>query len=103
MEKLLLIKEQQISQLLLCFDPYIINAINAIMPSINAAAYYMVNYNPYLYDNDPANDTTTFYPSTSAEETVLQTSYNFVGSNYLNELSNTYQSFADQSSASYCQ
>ncbi len=88
------------------FMPYLQTGINAIMPSINAAAYYMVNYNPYLYDDDPDNDTTAFHPpkpndttdspENLIEEDVLQASYDFVGSNYMEELSQTYNSYAVQ-------
>lgn len=80
------------------YDPYLIHAINALMPSINAAAYYMVNYNPYLYDDDPENDSIPFWPSDdqTTEDSILEATYHLVGSNYLNELSETYQSFVDQ-------
>lgn len=87
-------------------DYYIMNAVDMIMPSLNSAAYYLVNYNPYEHDDDPENDQTDFIPSNDYEgepvdykQEVLQATYDFVGSNFLNQLQQTYYSYVSQANS----
>lgn len=68
---------------------YAEQAINAIMPSLNSAAYFMVNYNPTTEAIFmPENDT--------YENQVLQASYDFVGSSFLTQVEQTYASYLQQ-------
>ncbi|MES2205153.1 MAG: DotA/TraY family protein [Pseudomonadota bacterium] len=59
-------------------NPYLQQGLEAIMPSLNAAAYFMVN--------DTGAD----------EETVMQNTFNFVGSDFMNQVANTYNSYVIQ-------
>ena len=61
-------------------NPYVMQGLSAIMPSLNAAAYYMVND-----------------PSTS-QDTVMKDTFNFVGSDFMNEIALTYNSYIIQAS-----
>ena len=68
---------------------YAEQAINAIMPSLNSATYFMVNYNPTTEAIFmPENDT--------YENQVLQASYDFVGSSFLTQVEQTYASYLQQ-------
>lgn len=74
--------------------PYIEQGYAAIMPSLNAVAYFMVNSTAGSVTTTAADGTTT---STSpVEDDVLQETFNFVGSDYLTEVEKTYQSYVTQ-------
>lgn len=59
---------------------FLTQGLNAIMPSLNSAAYFMVN-------DEPNPDT---------EDQGLQDTYDFVGSDFMNEVANTYNSYVIQ-------
>ncbi len=59
---------------------YLQQGFNAIIPSLNSTAYFMVND-----------------PSTS-QDTVMQNTFNFVGSDFLTQVENTYHSYVVQAS-----
>ncbi len=62
----------------------------AIMPSLNAAAYYMVN--------STAGSTTNSNGTASdpVEDAVMQDTFEFVGADFLSEVEKTYQSYVTQ-------
>lgn len=73
--------------------PFIESAYASIFPSLNAAAYYMVNVDT----NSQAAE--TYYaanPDTKAEDYALQETFNFVGSDFLTEVEKTYHSYVTE-------
>lgn len=59
-------------------NPYLQQGLEAIMPSLNAAAYYMVN--------DPSTN----------ETTVMEDTFNFVGSDFMNQVATAYNAYVTQ-------
>lgn len=78
----------------------IMNAVDMVTPSLNSAAYYLVNYNPNLHDDDTdpnhENDANSYSPDTDDKSEILQATYDFVGSNFLNQLQQTYTSYISE-------
>ncbi len=64
---------------------YLTQGLNAIMPSLNSAAHFMVNDVPVITA-----------PNTTAEQQTMQDTFNFVGSDFMNEVANTYNSYVIQ-------
>jgi conjugal transfer/type IV secretion protein DotA/TraY len=64
---------------------FIVQGLNAIMPSLNSAAYFMVNDAPVITS-----------PNTTEEQQAMQDTFNFVGSDFMNEVATTYNSYVIQ-------
>ena len=81
-------------------NAYLQQGLNAIMPSLNSAAFFMVNDVPVVLNQDGSINTN---PSSSqTEDQAMKDTFNFVGSDYMNEVATTYNSYiiqADNASA----
>ncbi len=69
---------------------FIVQGLNAIMPSLNSAAYFMVNDVPVVTS-----------PNTTEEQQTMQDTFNFVGSDFMNEVATTYNSYVIQANNTY--
>ena len=81
---------------------FLVQGVNAIMPSLNSAAYFMVNdpIIPKDHPNDPPL-TNPPYQSSINSYTAAEDTYNFVGADFINEVENTYGSYVVQANNAF--